>query len=89
MTGHDFEALRAERNAAIDAFAEKMRADGWEVSKCALRDKEACYCACGTGGPCEHDWDGKPYESEDGCMWSATCSICGMTAMSHSLRNCP
>ena len=89
MTDHDFEALRAERNAKRRAWEAKMRAEGWEVAKCNLRADSACYCACGTGGPCEHDWDGKPYESDDGCTWSATCSRCGITAMSHSLRNCP
>ena len=78
MTDPDFEALRAERNAAIDAFAEKMRAAGFDIGQCQLRDKEACYCACSNGGPCEHKWDGKPYESENGCMWGKTCSRCGM-----------
>lgn len=86
MEQPNFEKLRAERDAAIDAFAGKMRADGWEVGQCALRDKSACYCDCINGGPCEHDTDGVPYESDDGLTWSATCSRCGMTAMSHSLR---
>ena len=86
MEQPNFEKLRAERDAAIDAFAEKMRADGWKVGQCALRDKSACYCDCINGGPCEHDTDGVPYESDDGLTWSATCSKCGMTAMSHSLR---
>src|SRR6185312_9452694 len=86
----DFDALRAERNAARDAWVEKMRAEGWELSgMCSLNHRDACYCACAIGGPCEHNSNGEPYESEDGCTWSATCSRCGMTAMSHSLRNCP
>lgn len=84
----DFEALRAQRNAQLDAFAEKLRAEGWEVSGCCLHDKSACYCAC-PDGPCEHTWDGKPYESEDGGVWSMTCSRCGTTSMSHSLRTMP
>ncbi len=29
------------------------------------------------------------WESEDGCAWSATCSRCGCTAMSHDMRNAP
>jgi len=82
----DFEALRAKRNAAMDAEMERLRAEGWEISPCSLRDKNACYCACGQGGPCEHKWDGEWWESEDGCASSATCSRCGMTAMSHSMR---
>lgn len=82
----DFEALRAERNAAMDAYATKMRAEGFEVGPCSMRDKDACYCACGTGGPCEHTWDGKWWESEGGRAFSATCSRCGMPAMSHSMR---
>lgn len=81
----DFEALRAERNARIDEFVSNMRARGYEVGHCAFRDKEACYCAC-PDGPCEHSWDGKPYESADGCAWSTTCSRCGISSMSHSLR---
>jgi hypothetical protein len=89
MSTPDFDALRAERNAAMAAFAEEMRADGWDVSECALRDSDACYCACGSGGPCEHTWNGPEYVSDDGCMSSATCARCGLTAFSHSMRNCP
>jgi len=90
MNGPDFEALRAERNTARDAWVEKMRAEGWELASfCTNNANDACYCACGSGGPCEHTWDGQPYQSQDGSMYSTTCSRCGMTAMSHSLRNCP
>lgn len=87
MSPPDFEALRAERNASARKAIEKLRADGWEVSLCSLHDENACYCDCANGGPCEHSWDGDPYESGDGA-WSATCSRCGMTAISHSLRVC-
>jgi hypothetical protein len=87
MTLPDFDALRAKRNAAHDAWVQKMQAEGWHAARDYNRD--ACYCACGNGGPCEHNWNGKPYESDDGGTWSSTCSRCGMTAMSHSLRNCP
>jgi hypothetical protein len=83
----DFDALRAERNAQHDVFVEKMRAEGWELSR--EYDRNACYCACSTGGPCEHTFDGEPYESEDGSLWSATCSRCGFTAFSHSMRTAP
>ena len=36
-----------------------------------------------------YDEDGDGWESEDGCAWSATCSRCGSTAMSHDMRNAP
>lgn len=88
MTAPDFDALRAERNARAAAFVEEMRAEGWVVdSLCSLTDPNACYCACASGGPCEHKFDGKPYES--GGLWTTTCSRCGLTAFSHSMRNCP
>lgn len=83
----DFEALRTARNAEHAVAMEKLRAEGWTVvGGCLHHDPNACYCDCGNGGPCEHTWDGKTYESQDGCEWSATCSRCGMTSMSHSLR---
>ena len=89
MTLPDFDVLRAERNRQIDEFFADMKAEGWDVSPCSLRDKDACYCACGSGGPCEHDWNGPGYVSEDGCLSSATCSRCGTTAFSHSMRFAP
>lgn len=84
----DFEALRAERNAALDKFREEMAAQGWTVSGCAQHDKDACYCACPLG-PCEHKWDGEPFESEAMGLWSTTCSRCGELSYSHSLRTAP
>ena len=86
-TKPDFEALRAERNAQAAAFAEKMRAEGWEIAACSLRSKDACYCDCSRGGPCEHDWSGPGVEIGEG-GWSVTCARCGMDAMGHSLRTC-
>lgn len=86
MPAPDFESLRAERNAQFDAFLEKMRGEGWQVNKCWQNNKDACYCDCANGGPCEHDWNGEPYKSDDGLMWSATCARCGIAAISHSLH---
>lgn len=88
MTDHDFEALRAERNRRV---LESLRsiADKYEFSfesMAANYNADNCYCACGSGGPCEHRWDGEGVEFDDGCGWSATCSRCGGTAMSHSMR---
>ena len=89
MTEPDFEALRAARNTKRREFEAKARAEGWQIGGCALRDDAACYCACGTGGPCEHKWGGPDWESEDGCAVSATCSRCGIVAMFHDMRNGP
>ena len=84
----NFEALRAERNAMHEAWLKEMAADGWRpVGNCF--DPNACYCACATGGPCEHAWNGPEYVSEGGCLSSATCARCGMTAFSHSMRFMP
>ena len=83
----DFEALRAKRNEKImDAIREYAEETGHPpaVVACSVHIED-CYCACASGGPCEHKWDGKPYEDGDGCV-SATCSRCGETAMSHSMR---
>ena len=90
MSEPDFEALRAKRNEEVRRVMREIAVDmGWnpEDVKCTHNDN-ACYCAC-PDGPCEHKWDGKPYESEDGCAWSATCSRCGCTAMNHDLRCAP
>ena len=87
----DFEALRARRNAAVQDMHQKM-ADEYGVPLQSLRSNfnpAKCYCACGTGGPCEHKWDGQDWESEDGGACSVTCSLCGCTAMSHDMRNAP
>lgn len=85
----DFDKLRAERNARHAAFIEQMRAEGYEpVGGCTLHDPDACYCAC-PQGPCEHKWNGKPYESEDGCTWSTTCSRCGTVSLTHDMRVMP
>jgi len=35
---------------------------------------------------CDHDTDGPTYNSEDGCMSSATCSKCGDVAIYHDMR---
>lgn len=50
-----------------------------------------CKCTCGLKDVehvCQHQWDG-PEEfieyPEGGCSSSATCSRCGMSAMSHSM----
>lgn len=87
----DFEALRTERNKRVEESMRRLaEEEGWEFGDMrSTFNPNACYCACGNGGPCEHNWDGPGYESEDGLCWSATCSRCGTTAMSHDMRNAP
>lgn len=85
---HDFDALRAARNASVQRQCQKI-ADELGVPLQSLRstfDPAACYCAC-PEGPCEHNWDGPVWESESMC--SVTCSRCGCTAMSHDMRVMP
>ena len=77
----DFEALRAKRNAAVRKAATDY---GLHLFKF---NADACFCDCGSGGPCEHKWNGKGCDTMGG--WSATCSRCGVTALSHDLRNAP
>lgn len=87
----DFEALRSERNRLVTAAHQKF-ADEEGIPIEALRsnfDPDKCYCACTTGGPCEHKWGGTLYVSEDGCVCSSTCSRCGSTAMHHDMRVMP
>jgi hypothetical protein len=88
-TSVDFEALRAERNRQHREWVDQMRDQGWQVSLCSINDEKACYCACATGGPCEHAWDGEPYDSPITGAWSTTCSKCGELSYSHSLRTGP
>lgn len=91
MSQPDFAALRAARNARAKARLSKFAAEN-DIEESSLQstfNPDACYCACSTGGPCEHKWDGEGYEPEDGSFWSATCSRCGCTAMSHDMRCAP
>lgn len=87
----DFEALRARRNADVLAEHQRLAEElGLPLSSiCSSFNLAACYCACGTGGPCEHKWDGDRWDSEDGLAWSVTCSRCGDTAMGHDMRFAP
>jgi len=86
METPDFAALRAQRNAAVQAEIERLALEyGYRASDLqASHNPDACYCACTTGGPCEHRWDGEP--AQEGGLWTTTCSRCGMWAFSHSLR---
>lgn len=85
MSAPDFEKLRAQRNQAEADWLEELAGEGFTALRPPNPDR--CYCACSQGGPCEHKWDGKPYETDDGSVWSATCSRCGMTALGHNMGN--
>jgi hypothetical protein len=90
MSRPNFELLRAERNRKHEEFMQEMRDQGWDASSfCVHNDPNRCYCACGSNppGPCEHTWDGPAVEFDSGV--SATCSRCGLSAMSHDLRVMP
>lgn len=84
----DFDALRKRRNESVRESIAKIAAEfGCDPEKMTHNHNDnSCYCACASGGPCEHKWDGPAWYSEDGCGMSVTCSRCGGTAMSHSLR---
>lgn len=89
MSTPDFEALRAERNRQVLEAHERL-AEEMGVPLQSMRSNfnpAACYCACGTRGPCEHKWDGDEWESDDKLASSVTCSRCGITAMSYDMRN--
>lgn len=83
----DFEALRAKRNADVLAMY-KSFAEEEGIPLQMVRstfNSDSCYCACSSGGSCEHKWDGPDYESES--FSSVTCSRCGVAAISHDMRN--
>lgn len=85
----DFEALRAERNRKVQE-AHRKAADELGVPLSSIRsthNPDLCYCACSSGGPCEHKWDGENVEFDEGRGWTVTCSRCGCTAISHDMRN--
>lgn len=91
MTTHDFESLREIRNGTVQEMHQKL-AGKYGIPLQSLHSNfnpDACYCACETGGPCEHRWDGPDWGSIDGLAYSVTCSRCGCTAMSHDMRNAP
>ncbi len=92
----DFAKLRAERNAGvtklIEAAAKKLGCkpeETWHTF-----DLEACYCACGSGGPCEHKFEGSyPIFEEEGDSqpvgYESRCTRCSLGAMSHTLATAP
>lgn len=57
------------------------------MSKLAERP-DSCYCDCGGGGPCEHDWTGPEVILifDEGRGATVTCVRCGCTAIGHDMR---
>jgi hypothetical protein len=88
---HDFEKMREERNAAIKTMIEdEYKRRGWAMEDVRHTfDFNSCYCACASGGPCEHNFQGwRDHYHENGmvCGGETVCKRCGLGAMSHSLR---
>lgn len=85
----DFEALRAKRDAALEAIVEAFAKERGINRKDVLVHVSpgGCYCSC-PDGPCEHEWGGwREFETEGGGGGGEqVCKRCGMGAMSHSLR---
>jgi hypothetical protein len=88
----DFEALRAERDAAVAKIVKEAARSLWG-DEAAERitfhasfggGTASCYCAC-PDGPCEHQFDGWR-EFDDGLGGEQFCQRCGMGAMSHSMH---
>lgn len=86
MDKPDFEALRAERNAAMERFLRELCEEkGWDPEKVAAPfHRDDCYCNCPVG-PCEHDFQGWR-EFEDGRGGEQVCRRCGLGAMGHAMR---
>lgn len=85
----DFDDLRRKRDESVERSMQKIADEfGCHVSELRTTYRPSkCYCACASGGPCEHQWDGDGIEFDHG--WTATCSRCGATAMSHDMRCAP
>lgn len=48
-----------------------------------VEDPEKISCTCNCPDSCEHQWDGKSVELEDGLGFSVSCSRCGILAIEH------
>lgn len=92
-TEADFDELKRKRDESILAVAAKMAEElGVAPEDLVIhshgRGNGICYCAC-PSGPCQHEWDGPQWVSEDECSASVTCSRCGEIAMYHDMRCAP
>ncbi len=90
----DFDKLKRERDEALskmlktlaEDFAKRIGCDPEEVHTHVSNhgSTEECYCACASGGPCQHEWGGWR-EFEDGNGGEQFCQRCGMGIMSHDM----
>jgi len=86
----DFAALRARRDEALRALVGDV-ARKWGCDPCDVRmhiSPHGCYCAC-PDGPCEHEfagWRAFDPEFDDGSGGERVCRLCGMGALTHTLR---
>ena len=87
----DFAALRAAREEARRRLVAWMADELGSDSRAVLvhfSGGSGCYCVC-PDGPCEHEFEGSRdiLDSDDDVVGGESfCSLCGMGAMSHSLR---
>lgn len=82
----DFEQLRHERDEALEKAIQAICDEhGWPRGEVQTHlSGGSCYCAC-PEGPCEHQFeDWRDFEDDNG--GECVCSLCGLGAMSHSLR---
>lgn len=87
-TDVEFEELKRKRDEGIERVIQAVCDEqGWPRSEVNAHASHShgCYCAC-PDGPCQHIWDGDQYVSEDECLMSTTCSLCGAIAAYHDMR---
>ena len=87
----DFETLRKQRNDAVrKMIQDETIRNGWDPKTVTCDfDFDACYCACVSHGPCEHDFKGwRDMLNSRGEVTGGerVCARCGMGAMAHSIR---
>ena len=90
-TEAEFEELKSKRDEAVSKMVESIcKKQGWDPNTVTshVSHSYGCYCAC-PDGPCQHLWDGPEYVSDDECMMSVTCSLCGAVAAYHDMRCAP
>lgn len=86
LTAADFDRLKAERDASLDALCAE---NGWDREKVHFHASGTggCYCAC-PDGPCQHEFEGWR-EFDGGRGGERMCKHCGLGAMSHDMRFMP
>lgn len=90
LTDDDFDRLKAERDASLQAEVAAFCAKhGWDAKEVHVHASGAggCYCAC-PEGPCQHEFEGWR-EFEDGNGGSTVCKHCGLDSFSHDIRIMP